>query len=123
MSLLQSERSRRPVLFELTDPAERFIVGVMQRFHTNQRRLYRVLAMRRAEMTLEGARRRLLLQAARFQPQRQGAKPTWEVLVWNMDEPGVRFIRQPSRAAMLALFRSLYQEQLGPASEENVDGS
>src|SRR5579872_707218 len=94
------------VIFDLTDPTERFIVGFMQRFHLSQRGLYRVLAMRRADVAVNGVLRRMVLQATRYQPQRRGARPEWEVLVWDIDGPGVTFLKRASRAAMLELYRS-----------------
>jgi hypothetical protein len=66
-----------------------------------------VLAMCRAEVAEGGKQRRLALQATRYQPQRRGARPEWEVLVWDIDGPGVRFIKRQSRAAMLDLYRSI----------------
>jgi hypothetical protein len=93
------------VIFDLSDPAERSIVEFMQRFHLGQRGLYRVLAMRRVTVNKAGVSRRLVLQATRFQPQRRGARPEWEVLVWDIDGLGVQFLRRASRAAMLELYR------------------
>lgn len=98
------------VTFDLTDPAERFVVEAIQFFHSERPRLYRVLGMRRVDLTGADKQRRLVLQAVRYQPQRQGAGPVWQVLVWDIDGPGVTFLTRPSRAAMLALFRSLYSD-------------
>jgi len=106
MSCLPTVVQPRSVTFDLTDPAERFVVEFMQRFHTSQRGRYRVLAMRRTEV-VEGCKaHRLVLQATRFQPQRRGARPEWEVLVWDIDGPGVRFLKRASRAAMMDLYLS-----------------
>jgi hypothetical protein len=92
------------VTFDLTDQKERFIVGVIHRFFGEHRRLYRVLAMRRVEVVADGKRRRLVLQAVREQA---GTKrPKWQVLAWDIDGPGVRFYRRPTKAAMLTLFAS-----------------
>ncbi|MFO0579918.1 MAG: hypothetical protein U1A78_38595 [Polyangia bacterium] len=98
------------VTFDLTDPAERFVVEAIQFFHSERPRRYRVLAMRRVDVTDAGKRLRLVLQAVRIQPPRRGARPVWQVLVWDIDGPGVTFLTRPSRAAMLALFRSLYSD-------------
>lgn len=66
-----------------------------------------MLAVRRAELIEVGQRRRLGLQAVRVQPSRRNARPVWQMLVWDIDGPGVTFLTRPSRAAMLALFRSV----------------
>lgn len=98
--------SSHPVTFDLTDPAERFIVERMQFFHSDAATRCRVLAERRVEVVSAGRRHRLVLQAVRFQPARRGARPEWQLLEWDIDGPGVRFRKRPTRAAMLELFRS-----------------
>lgn len=107
MSLPRATLPNGSVTFDLADPAELFIVEFLQRFHTSQRGRYRVLAMRRTEIVESGKAHRLVLQATRFQPQRREARPDWEVLVWDIDGPGVRFLKRASRAAMLNLYRSI----------------
>ncbi len=102
MSPIASAIPSQAVTFNLTDEDERFIVGVMQRFFGEHRRLYRVLAMRRVEVVADGRRRRLVLQAVREQA---GTKrPKWQVIAWDIDGPGVRFYPRPTKAQMLALF-------------------
>ena len=92
------------VLFDLTDEKQRFIVGVIQRFFGEHKRLYRVLAMRRVEVVADGKRRRRVLQAVREQA---GTKrPKWQVIAWDIDGPGVRFHPRPTKAEVLTLFRS-----------------
>ena len=110
MSLRLSNFPSGSVTFDLTDPAERFMVEAIQFFHSERPRRYRVLAVRRAELIEAGQRRRLVLQAVRVQPPHRGARPVWQVLVWDVDGPGVSFLTRPSRAAMLALFRSLHSD-------------
>src|SRR5215210_1541700 len=107
MSLPRTTLPNTSVTFDLTDPAELFIVEFMQRFHMSQRGRYQVLATRRAEIVEGGRGHRLVLQATRFQPQRRGVRPEWEVLVWDINGPGVRFLKRASRAAMLELYRSI----------------
>jgi hypothetical protein len=92
------------------DPAERFMAESIAFFLAERPRRYRVLAVRRVELTEAGQRRRLLLQAVRVQPPHRGGRPLWQVLVWDIDGPGVTFLTRPRRAAMLALFRSLYSD-------------
>ena len=104
MSLQSGGLPTGAVTFNLTDEDERFLVGVMQRFFGEHRRLYRVMAMRRAEVVEDGKRRRLVLQAVREQA---GTKrPKWQVIAWDIDGPGVRFHPRPTKAEMLTLFRS-----------------
>ena len=90
------------VTFDLTDEKERFIVGVIQRFFGEHRRLYRVLTMRRVVVVEDGKRRRLVLQAVREQAGMK--RPKWQVIAWDIDGPGVRFHPRPTKAEVLALF-------------------
>ena len=104
MSLQSGGLPTGAVTFNLTDEDERFLVGVMQRFFGEHRRLYRVLAMRQTVVVEDGERRRLVLQAVREQA---GTKrPKWQVIAWDIDGPGVRFHPRPTKAEMLTLFRS-----------------
>jgi hypothetical protein len=45
--------------------------------------------------------RRLVIEAAKFQPQRRGAKPKWLLICWCIDGPGVVFHRCPTKNAAL----------------------
>ena len=104
MSSTASPFPSQAITFDLTDEKERFIVGVMQRFFGEHRRLYRVMAMRRAEVVEDGKQRRLVLQAVREQ---SGTKrPKWQVIAWDIDGPGVRFYPRPTKGEVLTLFRS-----------------
>jgi hypothetical protein len=69
-------------VFNLDDPAERFIVEVLQRFHED--RLYRAYGLRR---TTNDQSERVFVELARF----CGRKPGWEVIYWNPDDRSVRF--------------------------------
>lgn len=102
MSLLPDVFPTGSVTFDLTNEDERFLVGVMQRFFGEHRRLYRVLAMRRTVVGDGGERRRLVLQAVREQG--TAKRPKWQVIAWDIDGPGVRFYPRPTKAAALALF-------------------
>lgn len=102
MSLLPDVFPTGSVMFDLTDEDECFIVGVMQRFFGEHKRLYRVLAMRRTVVGDGGERRRLVLQAVREQG--TAKRPKWQVIAWDVDGPGVRFYPRPTKAAALALF-------------------
>ncbi len=104
MSLQSNGLPMGAVMFDLTNEKERFIVGVIQRFFGEHRRLYRVLAMRRVVVVEDGKRRRLVLQAVREQA---GTKrPKWQVIAWDIDGPGVRFYPRTTKGEVLTLFRS-----------------
>ena len=90
------------VTFDLTDEKERFIVGVIQRFFGEHKRLYRVMAMRRVVVVEDGKRRRLVLQAVREQG--TAKRPKWQVIAWDVDGPGVRFYPRATKTEALALF-------------------
>jgi hypothetical protein len=115
MPMSQPQFPSSSASFDLTDPAERFMSDVIQRFHANGSMPRRVLATRRVDVSQDGRRHRLVLQAVRFQPQRHGAKPVWDLLVWDIDEPGVRFLSRPTRIAMLELYHSLHANDPAPA--------
>ncbi|MBL8633577.1 MAG: hypothetical protein JNM40_10165 [Myxococcales bacterium] len=104
MSSTASPFPSQAITFDLTDEKERFIVGVIQRFFGEHRRLYRVLAMRRVEVVADGKRQRLVLQAVREQAGTR--RPKWQVIAWDIDGPGVRFYPRPTKAEVLTLFRS-----------------
>ncbi len=102
MSPIGSAIQSGSVTFDLTDEDERLLVGAMQQFFGEHRRLYRVLAMRRTVVGDGGERRRLVLQAVREQG--TAKRPKWQVIAWDIDGPGVRFYPRPTKAAALALF-------------------
>ncbi len=100
-------------LLDHPDPAEAFMYGWLTRFHCESPALYTVLAARRAEVNTGGRVRRLIVEAARFQPQRPNAKPVWLVLCWCIDGPGVVFHHCPSmRAALVRLNRELVADRI-----------
>ena len=102
MSPIGSAIPSGAVMFDLTDADERFLVGVMQRFFGEHKRLYRVLAMRRTVVGDGGERRRLVLQAVREQG--TAKRPKWQVIAWDVDGPGVRFYPRATKTEALALF-------------------
>lgn len=75
--------------------------GWLARFHGEHPRLYTVLAARRTEVKADGTARRLVIEAAMFQPQRGGAEPEWLVICWCIDGPGVMFQRCPTKDAAI----------------------
>lgn len=83
------------------DAAEAFMRGWLARFHGDYPGLYTVLAARRTEVNAGGELRRLVVEAARFQPQRPGASPEWLLICWCMDGSGVVFHRCPAQAVAL----------------------
>lgn len=84
------------------DAAEEFMRGWLSRFHCEHPRLYTVLAARRTEVKAGGMVRRLVIEAAMFQPQRRGASPEWLVICWCIDGPGVVFHRLQSSETAIA---------------------
>lgn len=86
------------------DAAESFMRGWLARFHGEDPALYTVLAVRRTEVKAGGMMRRLVIEAARFQPQRRCASPEWLLICWCIDGPGVVFRRCSSEnAAFLSM--------------------
>ena len=71
-------------LFNLEDPDERFMVGVMMRFH-GEERLYLAHALKRTE----GDKGRVVVEIASFNP------PDWPrtylVILWEIDTVTIRF--------------------------------
>lgn len=92
-------------LFDLDDPAERFMLKVLCRYHTEAPGLSTLAEIRRIDREIDGQRRRFIFTATRFQPRRRGAKPQWDLIAWDVDDVSIRFHRQPSRAAELAAMR------------------
>jgi len=97
--------------FDLDDPAERFIVEVIQRYFTDGSRGEKLLAMRRCETVVDGMRHRLVVQATRFRPKRPHVRTEWTLLIWDIDQPGVTFLKQPSRTARSDLFWRFNREK------------
>lgn len=85
-------------VFNLDDPAERFIVQVIQRFH-GEDRLYRAHRLRR---TINDKGQRVVVELARF----VGHKPCWEVIYWNPDEISVRFAPCQDRQSAEAVYNT-----------------
>lgn len=84
-------------VFNLDDEAERFIVGVLQRFHDD--RLYRAHGLRR---TVNDKGERVIVELARY----MGRVPRWEVIFWNPDEISIRFARCQSRQMADAVYNT-----------------
>jgi hypothetical protein len=76
--------------------------GWLARFHGEYPGLDTVLAARRTKVKAGGVMRRLVIEAARFQPQRSGASPEWLLICWCIDGPGVVFHRYPTQETVLA---------------------
>lgn len=91
-------------LFNLDDAAERFIVQTMQRFHGEHPGLYRALALNRVR---NAKQERVLVEVARFQPQRRQARAQWLLIYWNIDDISIRFQDQPSRQAAFTSYRDM----------------
>jgi hypothetical protein len=107
---MRAEASTAPspriaAMFDLTDPAERFMLDVLCRYHTETPGLHAVAAMRRATHEVDGRRQRVILTATGFRPQRDGAQLEWDLILWNIDDVSIRFHRQSSRTAAIAAVR------------------
>lgn len=109
------------------DAAESFIGGWLARFHGEYPGRYKVLAARRTEVTAGGERRRVVVEAARLQPQRRRASPEWLLIYWCIDGPGVVFYRCPTEGAALRRLTDELTENgivfsLTPAATDQVGG-
>ena len=93
---------RIAAMFDLTDPAERFMLDVLCRYHTETPGLHAVAEIRRVTHEADGRRQRIILTATGFLPQRDGAQREWDLIAWNIDDISIRFHRQTSRAAAIA---------------------
>ncbi len=83
-----SAPSQNPIaaLFNLDDPAERFIVETMQRVHDDG--YFRAHAVKRS-VNADGAR--IVAELATIHAARRA--PEWTVILWNIDEVSIRFQR------------------------------
>ena len=91
-------------LFDLADPAERFMVETMQRFHCEHPGLYVAHAMKRIRDALH---ERVVVEVASFHPKRRRARAEWLVILWNIDDVSIRFRRQTTRQAALVAYRAV----------------
>ena len=91
-------------LFDLADPAERFMVETMQRFHCEHPGLYVAHAMKRIR---DAQRERVVIEVASFHPKRRNARAEWMLILWNIDDVSIWFRRQTTRQAALAAYRVL----------------
>ena len=91
-------------LFDLADPAERFMVETMQRFHCEHPGLYVAHAMKRIR---DAQRERVVVEVASFHPKRRNARAEWMLILWNIDDVSIWFRRQRTRQAALAAYRVL----------------
>lgn len=71
-------------VFDLADPDERFMVGVMLRFH-GEERLYLAHALKRTE----GDKGRVVVEIASFNP--PTLLRTYLVILWEIDTVTIRF--------------------------------
>ena len=91
-------------LFDLADPAERFMIETMQRFHCEHPGLYVAHAMKRIR---DAQRERVVVEVASFHPKRRNARAEWMLILWNIDDVSIWFRRQRTRQAALAAYRVL----------------
>lgn len=91
-------------LFDLADPAERFMIETMQRFHCEHPGLYIAHAMKRIR---DAQRERVVVEVASFHPKRRNARAEWMLILWNIDDVSIWFRRQRTRQAALAAYRVL----------------
>ena len=71
-------------VFNLDDPDERFMVGVMLRFH-GEERLYLAHALKRTE----GIKGRVVVEIASFNP--PDLPRTYMLILWEIDTVTIRF--------------------------------
>ncbi len=88
--------------FNLSDPTERDALRWIQCFHAPSS-IYRLLDSRRGKWA-DGKRVVLLLTHA--QPQRQGAKPEWLVISYNIDEIHIVLPSYETRTAADMAFKA-----------------
>lgn len=91
-------------LFDLADPAERFMIETMQRFHCEHPGLYVAHAIKRIR---DARRERVVVEVASFHPKRRNALAEWMLILWNIDDVSIWFRRQTTRQAALAAYRVL----------------
>jgi len=70
-------------VFNLEDPAERFMIGVMQRVHDDK--LYRAHALKRVEV----ASGRAVMEIASFNPPKRAR--SFMLIIWKIDEVAIQF--------------------------------
>lgn len=100
-------------LFRCPDAAEEFMRDWLTRFHTEYPSLYTVLAARLVAVTAQNQLRRVVLEAARYKPQRPEATAQWLIIRWCVDGPGVVFISCPTRKVALdSLSHSLSERDI-----------
>lgn len=87
-----------PKLFKF-DNVEAFMARVLVHYHTETPGLYRLAAIRRTNVEVEGKRHRVILTATGYRPKRQDARARWYVISWDVDELSIRWQRKPSRRA------------------------
>jgi hypothetical protein len=80
--------------FDLTDERQRILQRAMERMHSGANALWRALAMRQVG--------HLIYEAAECLPRKPGKRPRYDLVIWNLSECGVSWIRQKSRAASFA---------------------
>ncbi len=78
------------------------MLGWIARFHSDPPDLYIALGAHQAEVFAGGRPRRVIVEAAKYQPKRHGATPEFLLIRWCIDGVGVSFERCPSRQAALA---------------------
>jgi len=93
--------TEQPTLANHDDAAERFMQDVIRRFHAEHRHIYTALAFKRVR-TVSG--HRVVVEAARIEPARRGARAKWTLIFWNADEVSIRFQPAASRKAVLTVF-------------------
>ena len=98
------EPIEQPTLANPDDAAERFMQDVIMRFHAEHRHIYTALAFKRVR-TVSG--HRVVVEAARVEPARCGARAKWTLIFWNASEVSIRFQPAASRKAVLTALLSV----------------
>ena len=77
--------------FNLDDPAEAFMLGVVHRFHSGAPRLYTLLDIRRTVSHVSGSPRRVIHTLTRFQPRKSKPARSWEWITFDIDDVAIHF--------------------------------
>lgn len=90
-------------LLNLNDPRERFLAGWVTRVHINPPRLFKLIALKRAEQKADTKADRLIYELAHW----QGRPRCYMVIIWNIDEISMRWQEFKTHAQAMERYRTL----------------
>lgn len=97
-------------IFNLEDPAESYMLGVIQRFHTDCDKLH---AIKRGTREVGGAQQRYVWTISSFLARCPKAIRAWSVITWNVDVVDVRVQRCKDEAEA----RAVYEKAAEPSPD------